>query len=95
MSTIEKAAARLVKKPKSPDGQAINLAAQTNKSSSTGSSTNRVEPLQYEQTCELDFVLLRDNGFLVPGHDNAKQSQEFRRIKRPLFLNLPPALEKR
>lgn len=42
----------------------------------------------YITSCELDFEWLKENGFLVPGHGNEKQSQEFRRIKRQLLVNI-------
>ena len=97
MSTIEKAAARLVKKSKAPDAS-IDQQSGFDRVMDDGVSddlqTNISNPtVAYEHTCELDFELLRENGFLVPGHDNQRQSQEFRRIKRPLLLNLQKSLK--
>ena len=109
MSTIEKAAARLVAKAKPvvstpPEAEAsgaaeINVEFRStedlvgeleNSAPSTGISVNDVDsvqsraepPVELHQTCELDFVWLAENGFLVPGHNNPQQAQEFRRIKR-------------
>lgn len=119
MSTIEKAAARLVAKAKPvvstpPEAEAsgaaeINVEFRStedlvgeleNSAPSTGISVNDVDsvqsraepPVELHQTCELDFVWLAENGFLVPGHNNPQQAQEFRRIKRPLLLNQQPKL---
>ncbi|XOV81787.1 MAG: AAA family ATPase [bacterium] len=101
MSTIEKAAAKLVSKKKvvqpsehivdHVDLQAAELPAQVSdidrKTAENSPSTTIVH-----QTCELDFEMLAENGFLVPGHNNPQQSQEFRRIKRPLLLNQQPKI---
>ena len=92
MSTIEKAAARLVTKPAValPDA---NPQPETSGDSYAESPINREVSIghptatQHIRTCELDFPWLKENGFLVPGHDNRQQAQEFRRIKRPLLLN--------
>ncbi len=113
MSTIEKAAARLVKTPKS-ERQGDKIADNPSlreieevpvqsapEESHSGNKEKRTEPtahpsrpdLLHDRTCELDFTMLLENGFLVPGHTNAKQSQEFRRIKRPLLLNLQPQVQ--
>ncbi|MEQ8692869.1 MAG: P-loop NTPase [Pseudomonadales bacterium] len=132
MSTIEKAAARLVKKritESRADKQVDKVAPATTRESTiakaVGSSADGLNetvqardasrssglggqiqtsaspvlpvveeaPLadhevEYYKSCELDFPWLSDNGFLVPGHKNHRQSQEFRRIKRPLLMNL-------
>ncbi|MGK0261303.1 MAG: protein-tyrosine kinase [Candidatus Azotimanducaceae bacterium] len=123
MSTIQKAAARLVKKP-SGSGKKDNKTDNTAEVDSTHAlrefNTSETEPNQtsafpgvsrpahqyrdelqdqqtdqtsvdegiYTNSCELDFPWLEENGFLVPNHNNHKQSQEFRRIKRPLLANL-------
>jgi exopolysaccharide/PEP-CTERM locus tyrosine autokinase len=133
MSTIEKAAARLVKKPKqtavgSNNAQQPRLDANGGAQigsepaidADSGKKVDKFEPIFGNQprgnpplgdssgleahadsnfdadgeirTCELNFPWLADNGFLVPGHDNPQQAQEFRRIKRPLLLNLQPKI---
>ncbi len=102
MSTIEKAAAKLVSKKKTippSDKDTENHAAEMDTISvevaEIGNKVDVNEAINgataiIHQTCELDFELLAENGFLVPGHDNHQQSQEFRRIKRPLLLNQQP-----
>jgi len=122
MSTIEKAAARLVSKAK--PAVPVILATDVAQSDSTAEipqervkvvepsivennlgknvDINNDSPVEadgskapdvvFQHTCELDFELLAENGFLVPGHNNPQQSQEFRRIKRPLLLNQQPKL---
>ncbi len=129
MSTIEKAAARLVAKsnakPKTaqpPLEEAESLEAEQsatdgapeqhhlenfNHPTSLESDNNVAEAAAkakfvdvqpaiskefVHKTCELDFPWLAENGFLVPGHQNPQQAQEFRRIKRPLLLNQQPKL---
>ncbi len=101
MSTIEKAAAKLVSKKKivqpsesvvekvdtQAAGVAVNVSEIDNKTVENQSATTILH-----QTCELDFEMLAENGFLVPGHNNPQQSQEFRRIKRPLLLNQQPKI---
>ncbi|MCR9258209.1 MAG: P-loop NTPase [Pseudomonadaceae bacterium] len=101
MSTIEKAAAKLVSKKKivQPSESvvekvdtraadvAVNVSGIDNKIAEESSTTTILH-----QTCELDFEMLAENGFLVPGHNNPQQSQEFRRIKRPLLLNQQPKI---
>jgi len=37
---------------------------------------------------ELNFAMLESEGFLVPGEGSNQLAQEFRRIKRPLLLNM-------
>ena len=139
MSTIEKAAARLVAKGKpktetvtpgdiaeeesitpAPDeqGRANDLSAYTDDAQPHLSLEQTAEPAAeaftapepaqagenaeakprrqpsaaYDHRCELDFEWLAESGFLVPGHENPQQSQDFRRIKRPLLLNAQPKL---
>jgi len=101
MSTIEKAAAKLVSKKKTVQPSesvvekvntqaaevAVNVSDIDNKIVENQSTTTILH-----QTCELDFEMLAENGFLVPGHNNPQQSQEFRRIKRPLLLNQQPKI---
>ncbi len=100
MSTIEKAAARLVKKPNLaktlPPVESLepNQPEQLASANSLDSSAahrldlSHTEGTSQGHTCELDFPMLLENGFLVPGHSNLSQNQEFRRIKRPLLLNM-------
>ena len=104
MSTIEKAAARLVKTPKAEKQKAKLVDETSTAASQIQSVPDEREPVPvnttaefaqkspsdvlHDRTCELDFPMLIENGFLVPGHSNEKQNQEFRRIKRPLLLNL-------
>ena len=97
MSTIEKAAARLVasKKPivqvpSEADPLSGSESAETIQSNANKPVTETSSGLH--QTCELNFSMLAENGFLVPGHKNPQQAQEFRRIKRPLLLNQQPKL---
>ena len=101
MSTIEKAAAKLVSKKKNVqpservaekfDPQSADIAVQISEiDNKIAESPSKATVLH--QTCELDFTMLAENGFLVPGHNNAQQSQEFRRIKRPLLLNQQPKI---
>jgi protein-tyrosine kinase len=101
MSTIEKAAAKLVSKKKivQPSESVIEkVEAQTaDLTVNVSEIDNKVVEDQsattlLHQTCELDFEMLAENGFLVPGHNNPQQSQEFRRIKRPLLLNQQPKI---
>jgi protein-tyrosine kinase len=114
MSTIEKAAARLVAKakplvppkyaslgevPAESTGPAEIEAELPDNDSSVDVTVNKSAeitktPTAFAQhhTCELDFQWLAENGFLVPGHDNPQQAQEFRRIKRPLLLNMQPQI---
>jgi protein-tyrosine kinase len=122
MSTIEKAAARLVAKsnakaktivPDSPVvAEAEDVKSPTPVSAEVTSDiagnnidntpdqmgvdakfdANKDPVADTHHTCELDFEWLAENGFLVPGHKNPQQSQEFRRIKRPLLLNQQPKL---
>lgn len=114
MSTIEKAAARLVAKEKPivpPKEESTTEVEQVqpaqvsvdvempNSGSSLDINVNKNDeipsvpsPTTLHHTCELDFQWLAENGFLVPGHDNPQQAQEFRRIKRPLLLNLQPQI---
>lgn len=99
MSTIEKAAARLVSKPRvvappAPESLQGDSATSSAEEASLAkeSEVQSTESADYQtserlQTCELDFPWLAENGFLVPGHENPKQASEFRRIKRPLLLN--------
>lgn len=114
MSTIEKAAARLVAKAKpivppvevsveeldqvptaAAEETALDLKTVTPLDEQV-SINDKIgyegQPLEVNQTCELDFEWLAENGFLVPGHDNLQQAKEFRRIKRPLLLNQQPKL---
>lgn len=104
MSTIEKAAAKLVAKKKiipPSDKEIENRAPEMGDISvEVGKKDNKVVEKDgvtppsniIHQTCQLDFEMLAENGFLVPGHDNHQQSQEFRRIKRPLLLNQQPKI---
>jgi exopolysaccharide/PEP-CTERM locus tyrosine autokinase len=101
MSTIEKAAAKLVSKKKTvqpsesvadkSDIQTPAIAVQVSEIDNK-TAENAAPATVLHQTCELDFEMLAENGFLVPGHDNPQQSQEFRRIKRPLLLNQQPKI---
>ena len=116
MSTIEKAAARLVKTPKAEkqvgkiadkpsleeveEVQVQSVPEESLSKSKEIRADTAPEPIRssqpdllHDRTCELDFAMLLENGFLVPGHTNAKQNQEFRRIKRPLLLNLQPQVK--
>ncbi|NOX50371.1 MAG: AAA family ATPase [Gammaproteobacteria bacterium] len=105
MSTIERAAARLVNKPKvnkvvvdgaelaeAPVSQASQV-ANPGVSKSAPAIVDKKSDKFHGKSCELDFGWLDENGFLVPGHNNQQQSQEFRRIKRPLLLNLQPTIK--
>ena len=101
MSTIEKAAAKLVSKKKTvqpsesvADKSDIQTPAVAVQVSEVDNKTveNTAPTTVLHQTCELDFEMLAENGFLVPGHNNPQQSQEFRRIKRPLLLNQQPKI---
>ncbi|MEE4284318.1 MAG: P-loop NTPase [Pseudomonadales bacterium] len=101
MSTIEKAAAKLVSKKKTvqpsesvADKSDIQTSAIAVQVSEIDNKTveNAAPTTVLHQTCELDFEMLAENGFLVPGHNNPQQSQEFRRIKRPLLLNQQPKI---
>ena len=95
MSTIEKAAARLVKSAIAKPSAGIDQERPKELGLDSSVSQTRSElskPPSYGRTCELDFEMLMENGFLVPGHNNQKQGQEFRRIKRPLLLNLQPGM---
>ena len=101
MSTIEKAAAKLVSKKKTvqpsesvADKSDIQTPAIAVQVSEVDNKTveNTAPTTVLHQTCELDFEMLAENGFLVPGHNNPQQSQEFRRIKRPLLLNQQPKI---
>ena len=119
MSTIEKAAARLVKKSKDNAAQVTEHAEEQTETSNPGNNLHNVKsfdesamsgiesvaqapaspperaaPDQYHKSCELDFPWLEQHGFLVPNHNNPKQSQEFRRIKRPLLLNMQDTVAK-
>ncbi len=110
MSTIEKAAAKLVTKhgsglPSTRDSTSIAEKAADKVGQIGRDSTAQIGhsvdnpgarpapsmPLPPPtKVCELDFEWLGENGFLVPGSKNQQQAQEFRRIKRPLLLNLQP-----
>ena len=95
MSTIEKAAARLVTKPaiKQVDPVLSDDIASVSLDVGEGYAAERVRPnldAGEIRTCELDFPWLKENGFLVPEHDNLHLAQEFRRIKRPLLLCMQP-----
>ncbi|MEM7003036.1 MAG: hypothetical protein AAF529_19775 [Pseudomonadota bacterium] len=146
MSTIEKAAARLVRKPVAPtavetdpevgsvtpqaptpveevagashadqgaatatDGSPqTSVAADAATASAdklakpSGSETpvagtirNRATGDGFTKSCELDFDWLSEIGFLVPGHEDHALSQEFRRVKRPLLLNLQTRIQEK
>ena len=121
MSTIEKAAARLVRKPvnrqksaepkldqaeqpadeqveqivvaDAAEAQSQQLKANAHLVERRATPRTSQDDVEYASSCELDFPWLAENGFLVPGHKNAEQSHEFRRIKRPLLLNLQPGVQ--
>ncbi len=106
MSTIEKAAARLVEKAKAaPKADTIEDAAvdivevaveETPLPGPENRQLNSTSASEIiEKTCELNFPWLAENGFLVPGHSSPVQAQEFRRIKRSLLLNLQPRIEEK
>jgi len=119
MSTIEKAAARLVKRRQPGDDSSEGFYQGEPVGSITEKATLEAEapllsdslggtptPLGsqskpvntgaqgYLKTCEMDLETLRAAGFLVPQHENLKQSQEFRRIKRQLLVNLQESVRK-
>lgn len=143
MSTIEKAAARLVRKPVAPTtveaesqvarvstqapapveevagaSEVAQAAEESHAESSSQSSVsaetdtaqrlvkpsaadtpvagkiqNRATSDGFTKSCELDFDWLSEIGFLVPGHEDRALSQEFRRVKRPLLLNLQTRIQ--
>ncbi len=104
MSTIEKAAARLVEKAKAaPKAETVDVedapvdvvevaVDDTPLPDADSQISSSSVPKITEKTCELNFPWLAENGFLVPGHTSPVQAQEFRRIKRPLLLNLQPRI---
>ena len=100
MSTIEKAAARLVKQKQCPaDGgvpaqmnaEATHSAALDEATASAALPATGVRPIRVERYCEFNLPWLAENGFIVPGHENLRTQQELRRIKRPLLTNVRAA----
>ena len=93
MSTIEKAAARLRSRPVAkPMQEPVAQPGQPHALDEHALDDRVASTEHHELTCELNLPYLADNGFIVPGHQNAVQAREFRRIKRPLLLNLQPAI---